>query len=112
MGRLERWTRVLIGLVQLFTVVMGPLEHARTTSRLGAHYEATGSTRSHYSHNETTCVACAVNHVAASPSRALEAIERAERASPPPSADGHHSAQPILRIQAAPRAPPMELVAI
>ena len=99
---------LVAALAQLFGVVAGPLDHWRTPSRLGMHAEATGSSASHYAHDEATCVACAISAVVASPSRRIADVKvyvvnqvhaREHRVWVPSSA---------RHVASAPRAPPTD----
>ena len=97
---------MMAALAQLFAILVGPLEHWRTNSRLGLHIEEAGSTQAHYAHDEATCVACAIGHMTPSPTRrSAEAPHSRTNIS---AMRGVAQSAPYRepRTQAAPRAPP------
>ena len=97
----------IAAVAQLLGILAGPLDHSRASTRLGAHAEAAGSTQSHYSHDEATCVACAIGAMAVTSPRGPLDVAR--------PVGGQLAARGLFvrlpfgarRTQAAPRAPPM-----
>ena len=110
-SRLGRVVLVFASLAQLFGVVAGPLEHWRASSRLGAHFESSGRTSTHYVHDEACCVACAITGAVAAPSRRTVELPVAARGRVAVRAATSAPAYPVLRTHAAPRAPPIASLA-
>lgn len=105
-SRVRRLVLVIAGMVQLFGVLAGPLEHWRSSAPLVAHVETSGTSQHHYQHDEATCAGCVMSDMAASPVRRLATVSLQFRA---PMAVRHTAHLPSLRprrTQAAPRAPP------
>ncbi|MBL0169489.1 MAG: hypothetical protein IPP90_02010 [Gemmatimonadaceae bacterium] len=106
LGRAGRFVLALVAVAQLFGVIAGPLDHWRTSARMGPHVEPAGSSQSHYAHDEATCASCAISHMTApsirhavDPAVLLSASHAMRRvAEVPPYREP--------RTQAAPRAPP------
>ena len=111
LGRASRLVLTIAALAQLFGVVAGPLDHWRASTRMGPHFEETGSTQSHYAHDETTCVACSIGHMAASPARRV--VHASLNCSGPGVASNVAHLPPfrVPRTHAAPRAPPVPSLA-
>ncbi len=106
-SRVGRLVMAIAAVAQLLGILAGPLDHSRASTRLGAHIEAAGTTQSHYSHDEATCVACAISAMAVTSPRGPVNVPR--RVGGQLAARGDAARLPFgaRRTQAAPRAPPM-----
>lgn len=91
---------------QLVGVLAGPMEHWRANSKIGTHIEESGSRLAHYQHNEATCSACAISHLAAQTSRRAEASYLWADASAVAFRVVERARVYERRSQASPRAPP------
>ena len=104
---MARIVLTIAAMAQLFGVVAGPLDHWRQSSRLGAHFEETGSSLGHYVHDEARCIACAMTGVAAAPPRRDAVVPSRPRARVMPRTETSVPSVAVLRTQSAPRAPPV-----
>lgn len=105
-GRAGRLVLIFAAMAQLFGVVAGPLDHWRASTRMGPHVEPAGTSESHYQHDEATCAACAIGHMAASPIRRVTHVSLSVRGTLIARKVAQLPPFRAPRTQAPPRAPP------